>query len=79
MCNRIIDNLIKNNIECRPLIAGSMSRQPFFFERYGKQHFEFADTIHDYGLYLPNNADMTVDEIEFVCGIVNQTIDGDLI
>jgi dTDP-4-amino-4,6-dideoxygalactose transaminase len=56
-----------------------MSRQPFFFERYGKQHFEFADTIHDYGLYLPNNADMTVDEIEFVCGIVNQTIDGDLI
>ena len=79
LCNRIIDNLIKNNIECRPLIAGSLSRQPFFFERYGKQHFEFADTIHDYGLYLPNNADMTVDEIEFVCGIVNQTIDGDLI
>lgn len=73
-CNEIVDELNKNNIECRPLIAGSMSRQPFYYERYGKQNFEFADKIHDYGLYLPNNPDMTLDEIEFICNILNNII-----
>ena len=70
----IVNNLLKNNIECRPLIAGSMSRQPFYYERFGKQNYKFADTIHDHGLYLPNNPDMTVDEIEFICNILNETI-----
>lgn len=73
-CNEIVRNLTENNIECRPLIAGSMSRQPFYYERYGKQHFKFADKIHDYGLYLPNNPDMSEDEIEFVCSVLNNTI-----
>jgi CDP-6-deoxy-D-xylo-4-hexulose-3-dehydrase len=73
-CNEIVDELNKNNIECRPLIAGSMSRQPFYYEKYGKQNFEFADKIHDYGLYLPNNPDMTLDEIEFICNILNNII-----
>lgn len=73
-CNEIVHELNKNNIECRPLIAGSMSRQPFYYERYGKQNFEFADKIHDYGLYLPNNPDMSLDEIEFICNILNNII-----
>jgi len=73
-CNEIVKNLTNNKIECRPLIAGSMSRQPFFFERYGKQNYNFADKIHDYGLYLPNNSDMTTEEIKFICKILNETI-----
>jgi hypothetical protein len=28
------EQLQKNNVECRPLICGSMSRQPFFYNLY---------------------------------------------
>jgi CDP-6-deoxy-D-xylo-4-hexulose-3-dehydrase len=67
----IAESLAENQIECRPLIAGSVSRQPFFYERYGKASHPFSDHIHDHGLYLPNNPNMTKDEIRFVSGVVN--------
>ena len=72
--NKIVKKLQENNIECRPLICGSMSRQPFFYESYGIKEYNFSDLIHDYGLYLPNNPDMTIKEIEFICNIVNEVI-----
>jgi CDP-6-deoxy-D-xylo-4-hexulose-3-dehydrase len=67
----IVKKLAKNSVECRPLIAGSISRQPFFYERYGSKKHPFADEIHDYGMYVPNNPDMTEDQIKFVSDIVN--------
>lgn len=75
--NHIVSKLIEARIECRPLICGSMSRQPFYYEKYGKQVFEFSDIIHDYGLYIPNNPDMTFDEIDYVCEVVNKAINGE--
>lgn len=74
MSAKIAERLTEGQIECRPLIAGSISRQPFFYTRYGKQKHEFSDTIHDFGMYLPNNPSMTIEEIEKICGIVNQII-----
>ena len=71
----IVESLAENSVECRPLIAGSIARQPFFYERYGKGNFEFSNTIHEHGLYLPNNASMTKSEIEFVCSVVNKVIE----
>ena len=68
----ITQRLAENSVECRPLIAGSISRQPFFYERYGESTFEFSDTIHDHGLYLPNNGSITEENIKFVCKIVNE-------
>jgi CDP-6-deoxy-D-xylo-4-hexulose-3-dehydrase len=70
----IVEKLAEKSVECRPLIAGNIARQPFFYERYGNNVFEFADLIHEYGLYLPNNASMTEEEVMFVCSIVNNTI-----
>ena len=67
----IAERMAENQVECRPLIAGSISRQPFFYERYGSIQHSFADTIHDHGMYLPNNPEMTEEEIRFVCSIVN--------
>lgn len=67
----IVKELAKNSVECRPLIAGSISRQPFFYERYGSKKHDFADQIHDHGLYVPNNPNMTEDQIKFVSDIVN--------
>ena len=70
----IVEKLAEKSVECRPLIAGNIAKQPFFYERYGNNVFEFADLIHEYGLYLPNNASMTEEEVMFVCSIVNNTI-----
>lgn len=72
----IAERLADAQVECRPLIAGSISRQPFFYDRYGKQTNEFSDKIHDHGIYLPNNPGMTEQEIEKVSYIVNSTILG---
>lgn len=67
----IVEKLAENQVECRPLIAGSISRQPFFYERYGKSSHPFSDHIHDNGLYLPNNQSMNEEEIRHICEVVN--------
>ncbi len=72
--NVIVDNLKNSGVECRPLICGSMSRQPFYYQKYGEQIFSFSDIVHDYGLYVPNNPDMTETEIDYICDIVNNSI-----
>jgi CDP-6-deoxy-D-xylo-4-hexulose-3-dehydrase len=72
--NKIANNLQNANVECRPLICGSMSRQPFYYKQFGLQVFPFSDIIHDYGLYLPNNPDMTEEDIKYISDIVNETI-----
>jgi CDP-6-deoxy-D-xylo-4-hexulose-3-dehydrase len=72
--NKLVKNLTEGGIECRPLICGSMSRQPFYYKKYGFKMYPFSDVIHDYGLYLPNNPDMSDNEIEYVANIVNISI-----
>ena len=66
--------LIDNNIECRPLICGSINEHPFWYERYGKQELPNSKLVHEYGLYIPNNHQMTDDEITKVIKIVNENI-----
>lgn len=72
--SKLVESLLKAGIECRPLICGSMSRQPFYYKKYGFKMYPFSDIIHDYGLYLPNNPDMTDTEIEYVANMVNGII-----
>lgn len=73
-----IENLIKNlqekNVECRPLICGSINEQPFWYERYGKKELKNANTVHHYGLYLPNHHKLENDDINYICDIVNNSI-----
>jgi CDP-6-deoxy-D-xylo-4-hexulose-3-dehydrase len=59
--------LKKHNIEVRPLICGSMGRQPFWIKRYGVTHLPNADRVHDYGIYLPNHIYLSNEDIKFVC------------
>jgi len=68
----VVKELNNNNIECRPLICGSINEQPFWYEKYGKFDIPNAKTIHENGLYLPNNPDMTKSEIKFICKIINK-------
>ena len=55
-----------SGIECRPLVCGSMGRQPFWIKRYGEERLPIADIVHDYGLYLPNHAGITPEDISYV-------------
>jgi len=70
----IVKELNNNNIDNRPLICGNIGNQPFWIDMYGKQSFDFADNVDKYGLYLPNNHQITKDEILFICDIVNKKI-----
>jgi CDP-6-deoxy-D-xylo-4-hexulose-3-dehydrase len=70
----LVEKLTENNIECRPLICGSINEHPFWYERYGKQDLPISKKVHEYGLYLPNNHQMTVEEIDKVINIVNQYV-----
>jgi CDP-4-dehydro-6-deoxyglucose reductase, E1 len=70
----LVEKLTENNVECRPLICGSINEHPFWYERYGKQDLPISKKVHEYGLYLPNNHQMTVEEIDKVINIVNQYI-----
>ena len=72
--DRLVDSLTKNEIECRPLICGSINEHPFWYERYGKQNLPNSKLVHEYGLYLPNNHQMTEDEVDMVIKIVNENI-----
>jgi len=73
-----IDKLVKafsdNRIETRPLVSGSIGRQPFWRELYGEKSFEFADIVHKYGLYLPNNHQLAKEEIKSISNIANKVI-----
>tara|TARA_Y100000310_G_C20671385_1_gene810506 strand:- start:1071 stop:2225 length:1155 start_codon:yes stop_codon:yes gene_type:complete len=68
----LISVLEKNNIETRPLIAGSMSKQPFFIKLYGNVTLPNADIVHNKGLYIPNHQSMTEEDVEKISTIINE-------
>jgi CDP-6-deoxy-D-xylo-4-hexulose-3-dehydrase len=70
----LVKELSDNNIECRPLICGSMNEQPFWFEKYEKQYLPNAIKVHEKGLYLPNHQELTEDEIKRICEIINKIL-----
>jgi CDP-6-deoxy-D-xylo-4-hexulose-3-dehydrase len=70
----LVKELQEKNVECRPLICGSMSEQPFWYESYGKTILPNATRVHNLGLYLPNHSELTQNEIEFISDIVNKTL-----
>ena len=72
--NTIVKVLNENNIENRPLLAGSLGKQPYWFNKFDVTTLPNVDDIDEYGLYLPNNHEMTVDEIKKICEVLNSTV-----
>ena len=60
--------LRSKNIQSRPLICGNMNRQPFIqkkkLAKVNLMNSEFVDT---HGLYLPNHANLTFKDVDFIC------------
>lgn len=65
-------HLAANGIECRPLVCGSLGRQPFWIKKYGEKRLPVADAVHDYGLYLPNHLGIGEGEISYIVEKFNQ-------
>jgi CDP-6-deoxy-D-xylo-4-hexulose-3-dehydrase len=69
--NLIIDELIKNGVEVRPLIAGDMSKKPMWTNNYDEVYLKNCDLINKYGFYIPNHQDLSIEEINFITNIIN--------
>jgi CDP-6-deoxy-D-xylo-4-hexulose-3-dehydrase len=67
----IIEKIKEQNIEVRPLIAGSMAKQPFASEINKKYGTGNSDIIHEKGFYVPNHQDLTIEQVEFISSLVN--------
>ena len=67
----ILHNLLKNNIECRPLIAGNLANKPFWYENFTKPELKNCELIDQYGFYIPNHQDLTTDDLNKIIEIVN--------
>lgn len=74
--DQIVEELVKNNIECRPMICRSMGVQPFYVKDYGKLVLKNADIVDRYGMYIPNHPNLTQEQIVGVCEIINKVIEG---
>lgn len=72
--NRIVESLVSNNVECRPLICGSMGTQPFFIKEYGRVELPNVSIVDSQGLYIPNHPKLTLEEIELMCQCIIEAV-----
>lgn len=62
--------LAKNNIESRPLVCGNIGRHPFWLKSYQAFSAPVADLVHTKGIYFPNHAVLTKEDIRRIASIV---------
>ena len=67
----VSQELTKNNIECRPLLSGSMGLQPAWRDVYGECVLPNATIVNDYGMYVPNHQSLSHNDVETICEIIN--------
>lgn len=62
----------KDKIEIRPLIAGDITKQPFF-KKYIKKKYNLPNTnyLHENAFYIPNRPDLSKNEIKRILSILN--------
>ena len=75
--NKIVKKLQDNDVEVRPLVCGSMGKQPFYIKQWGNIELPNANKVDYYGLYVPNNPKLTEDEVITVANLVNDVICND--
>tara|TARA_B100000212_G_scaffold320953_2_gene279163 strand:+ start:1556 stop:2701 length:1146 start_codon:yes stop_codon:yes gene_type:complete len=68
---QIVDSLVSNGVECRPLICGSMSKHPFWVEKYGTNlDVPNAENVHKNGIYVPCHQNMSTQDVDKICDLV---------
>jgi len=71
MKRAMVYDLQEAGVEVRPLICGSMGRQPMYVNRYGKNTLSNANNVDRFGFYIPNHPGMGSEEISYICDILN--------
>lgn len=69
---RVYQELKNNNIESRPLVSGSMGTQPAWSKTYGESRMKNSTIVNDKGMYVPNHGDLSNEDIEKICSIINK-------
>jgi len=72
--DKIAEALVKKGIETRPLICGSMGKQPFYMEKHGTAKMENAEWVSKCGLYIPNHPSLTDTDVALIADTVNKVI-----
>ena len=71
--DKCIAELRANDIACRPLIAGSLTRSPMWKNFGGTAvNNPNAEIVQDFGFYVPNHQGMGDKEVELICNIINK-------
>jgi CDP-6-deoxy-D-xylo-4-hexulose-3-dehydrase len=70
--DKIVKDLQEGGVAVRPLIAGSIGKQPFWIKKHGNYKYPNADLIHEFGFYLPNHQDLSKEDLDFIIEIVNR-------
>ena len=64
---KVFKHLQKKKIESRPLICGNMGQQPFLEKIcFNKKELLNAKFVNEYGIYLPNHANINFKDIDFI-------------
>lgn len=69
---QVYQKLKNNNIESRPLVSGSMGTQPAWSKTYGESRMKNSTIVNDKGMYVPNHGDLSNEDIEKICSIINK-------
>lgn len=59
-------------IESRPLISGSMGNQPAWKKNYPEFKSKNSSLVDNHGMYLPNHQDLTIENINHICDLINE-------
>lgn len=60
-------------VEIRPIIAGNITAHPFWKKELPQADCPGAHLIHTQGFYCPNNPELTSEEIDLMCGLLEVT------
>lgn len=66
----IVERLEKEKIETRIFSAGNLGLHPFWKNLYGEFNNRISNKIHSSGFFLPNNQELSTEDIDIICDIV---------
>lgn len=72
---RMIEFLSSRSIESRPLISGSMGKQPFWQKLYGEMPLVNASRVDDCGLYVSNDPQLSDEEFDFLASLLSEVVE----
>ncbi len=64
--NKLLKKFLRNKVECRPMIAGNITFQPFYKNIFKKQNLPNCEFVHKNGFYFGIHPEMTNKQINLL-------------